>query len=108
MEPREHHAIHQVPGWRRQGDNVVEDVVGERIPPKREEDLTPPMRVVGGRRVQDDGHEGPDVVEAGGLCVEGDDVVGVESRGSGASGVGGGASRAAGGGPRMRRCTVAI
>ena len=43
-------------------DEVVEDVVDKSIPPKREEDLPPPTRVVGGRRVQHGGHEGPDVV----------------------------------------------
>jgi hypothetical protein len=44
------------------GDDVVEDVVGESIAPKCEEDLPSPTRVVGGHRVQHDGHEGPDVV----------------------------------------------
>jgi hypothetical protein len=44
---------------------------------KCEEDLPPPTRVVGGCRVQHDGHEGPDVVKSGGLCVEGGDVVDV-------------------------------
>jgi hypothetical protein len=48
-----------------------------------EEDLSPAARVVGGRRVPHDGHERPDVVESDGLCVEGGDVVGVESRGEG-------------------------
>jgi hypothetical protein len=36
---------------------------------------------VRGRRVQNDGHEGPNVVKSGGLCVEDGDVVGVESSG---------------------------
>jgi hypothetical protein len=59
---------------------VVEDVVGDNIPPKRE-DLPPPTRVVGGHRVQHDGHEGSDVVQPGGLSVERGDVVSVESKG---------------------------
>jgi hypothetical protein len=88
VEPGEHHGVHQGPsrGWR--SDDVVEDVVDESIVSQGEEDLPPPARVVGGRRVQHDGHEGPDVVETGSLCVEGSDVVGVESRGEGGLGSG--------------------
>jgi hypothetical protein len=41
---------------------------------------------VGGRRVQHDGHYGPDVVQHSGLSVECDDVVVVESRGKGGLG----------------------
>jgi hypothetical protein len=81
VEPREHHTVHQGPGRGRRGLDVIEDVVSESIAPKSEEGLPSPTRVVGGRRVQHDGHEGPDVVEFGSLCVEGGDVVGVESRG---------------------------
>jgi hypothetical protein len=84
VEPREDHTVHQVPDWRRRGDKVV---VGESVPPKREKDLTPPTRVVGGRRVQHNRHEGPYVVYSGGLSVESGDVVDVESRGGAASGV---------------------
>jgi hypothetical protein len=58
-------------------------VVGESLPPKHEKDLTRPTRVVGGRRVQHNGHEGSDVVQSGGLGVESRDVVGVESRAEG-------------------------
>jgi hypothetical protein len=77
-------------------------MVGESVPPKREKDLTPPpTRLVGGRRVQYDGHEGPDVVQPGGMSVESDDVVSVKSRGEGASGLTGGASWATGGWLRM-------
>jgi hypothetical protein len=47
-------------------------------------------------------------VESGGLSVERGDVVDVESRGEGASGVSGGASWTTGGGSWMRRCDVAI
>jgi hypothetical protein len=65
VEPQEHHTILKVPGRRRQGNDVVEDVVSESLPPKSEEDLTPPMRVVGGCRVQHDGHKGSDVVKSG-------------------------------------------
>jgi hypothetical protein len=61
-------------------DEVVEDVVDKSIPPKREEDLPPPTRVVGGRRVQHGGHEGPDVGQPSVLSVESGDVVIVESR----------------------------
>jgi hypothetical protein len=42
--------------------------------------MHPPTRVVGGRRVQHDGHEGPNVVKSDDLCVEGGDVVDVETR----------------------------
>jgi hypothetical protein len=46
-------------------------------------------------------------VEAGNLGVKSGDVVGIEPRGVGASGVGGGASRPAGECTWMRRCAVA-
>jgi hypothetical protein len=59
-------------------------VVGESISPKREKDLTPPMRVVGGRRFQHNGHEGANVVHPSDLNLESGDVAGVESRGEGA------------------------
>jgi hypothetical protein len=55
-------------------------VVGESISPKRE-NLPPPTRVVGGRRVQHNGHKGPDVVESDDLSVESGDVVDVETMG---------------------------
>jgi hypothetical protein len=55
-------------------------VVGESVLPKRK-DLTPPTRIVGGRRVQHNGHKRLDVVRSGGLSVERGDVVGVESKG---------------------------
>jgi hypothetical protein len=76
-------------------------VVGESITPKSEEDLPSPTRVVGGRWVQ---HEGPVVVEPGSLCVEGGDVVGVESRGEGGLGSG----RRGLMGDQRRLCAVAI
>jgi hypothetical protein len=83
VEPREHHVVHQVPGQRRRGDDV-----GESLPPKSDEDLTPPMRVVGGCRVQHDVHKGSDVVKSGCLGMEGGDVVGVEFEGEGGLGSG--------------------
>jgi hypothetical protein len=83
VEPGEHHGVHQGPGQGWRGDVVVEDMVGESIALQGEEDLPPTARVVGRRRVQHDGHEGPNVVETGSLRVVGDDVVGVESRGEG-------------------------
>lgn len=81
VKPREHHVVHQGPRRRWQGDDVVEDVVSKSVAPKGEEDLAPLMRVVVGHRVQHDGHKGPNVVESCGLCMEGSDVVGVESGG---------------------------
>jgi hypothetical protein len=90
VEPGEHDGVHQGPGRRRRGDVVVKDVVGEGIASQGEEELPPLARVVGGRRVQHNGHEGPDVVETGSLRMKGGDVVGVESRGDGSLGVGGG------------------
>jgi hypothetical protein len=43
--------------WRpgTEGDDVVEDVVGEGIAPQGEEDLPSPARVLGGCQVQHDG-----------------------------------------------------
>jgi hypothetical protein len=79
VEPREHHTVHQALGWRRRGDEVVETVVGESVLPKREEDLPLPMRIVGGHRVQNNGHKGSNVVHPDGLSVEGSNVVSVES-----------------------------
>jgi hypothetical protein len=81
MEPGEHHTVHQAPGWRQWGDEVIKDMISEGISPKCEEDLTPSTRVVGGRRVQYDGHEGHDVVQPGGLSVKSGDMVGVKSGG---------------------------
>jgi hypothetical protein len=81
VEPGEHHGVHQGPGRGRRGDDVVKDVVIEGVAPKVEEDLAPAARVVRGRRVQNDGHEGLDVVKSDGLRVEGGDVVDVESSG---------------------------
>jgi hypothetical protein len=57
VEPGEDHGVHQGPGPGRRGGDVVEDVA-----PQGEKDMPPPARVVGGRRVQNDGHEGPDVL----------------------------------------------
>jgi hypothetical protein len=62
VEPGEDHRVHQGPGPRRRGGDVVEDVVVEGVAPQGEKDLPPPARVVRGRRVQNDGHEGPDVL----------------------------------------------
>ena len=54
--------------------------------PKGDDDLSTPARVVGGCRVQHDGHKGPYVVNPSGLGMEGDDGVSVESRGMGEHG----------------------
>jgi hypothetical protein len=53
-------------------------VIGESKPLKREDHLSAPTRVVGGRRVEHNGHARPNVVHPGGLSVEGSDGVGVE------------------------------
>jgi hypothetical protein len=59
-------------------------MVSEGEPPKGEDHLSMPARVLGGRRVQHDGREGPYVVNPGGLGVEcGDAVSSVESGGMG-------------------------
>jgi hypothetical protein len=83
---------------------VDEDVIVEDEPPQRESSLT---GVVGRRRIQHHGHEGPDVVQSCGLSVESSDEVGVEVRGEGVLWVTGGSAWASGGQPR-RRCVVAI
>jgi hypothetical protein len=88
VDPREHHGVHQGPGRGRRCGDAVEDVVNESIAPQGEENLPPPMRVVGGCRVQGDGHEGPNVVKTGSLGVEGGYVVYIESRGYGSVGSG--------------------
>jgi hypothetical protein len=62
---------------------VDEDVIVKDEPPQREEDMSSPTGVVGRRRIQYHGHEGPDVVQTGGLSVESGDEVGVEVRGVG-------------------------
>jgi hypothetical protein len=62
---------------------VDEDVIVEDEPPQREKDLSSPTGVVGRRRIQHHGHEGPDVVQSSGLSVESSDEVGVEVRGEG-------------------------
>jgi hypothetical protein len=83
MEPGEDHGVHQGLGPGRLGGDIVEDVVVEGVAPQGEKDLPPPARVVGGCRVQNDGHEGPDVLQSGRLGVESGDVVSIESRGVG-------------------------
>jgi hypothetical protein len=62
------------------------DVVSEGEAPKGEDHLSTPARVVGGRRVQHDGHEGPYVVNPCGLGMESGDGLGVESGGMGEHG----------------------
>jgi hypothetical protein len=52
VESGEDHGVHQGPGPRRRGGDVVEDVVVEGVAPQGEKDLPPTTRVVGGRRVQ--------------------------------------------------------
>jgi hypothetical protein len=75
--------VHEAPGARWRSVVVDEDVIVEDGPPQREEDLSSPTGVVGRRRIQHHGHEGPDVVQSCGLSVEGSDEVGVEVRGEG-------------------------
>jgi hypothetical protein len=62
VEPEEDHGVHQGPGWGWRGGDIVEDVVVEGVAPQGEEDLPPPARVMGGHRVQNDRHEGPDIL----------------------------------------------
>jgi hypothetical protein len=76
-------AVHEAPGARWRSVVVDEDVIVEDEPPQRERDLSSPTGVVGRRRIQHHGHEGPDVVQSGGLSVESSDEVGVEVRGEG-------------------------
>jgi hypothetical protein len=80
VEPREDNAVHEAPGARRWSVVVDEDVIVEDEPPQREKDLSSPAGVVGRRRIQHHGHEGPDVVQTSGLSVESSDEVGVEVR----------------------------
>jgi hypothetical protein len=61
-------------------------VVGWGVSLKRENHLSPPTRVVGGRRVQHNGYKGPTVGNLGGLSMEGGDGVDVESGGVGSHG----------------------
>jgi hypothetical protein len=56
-------------------------MVSEGEAPNGEDHLSTPSRVVGRRRVQHDGHEGPYVVNPSGLGMECGDGVGVESGG---------------------------
>jgi hypothetical protein len=83
VEPREDNAVHEAPGARWWSVVVDEDVIVEDEPPQREEDLATPAGVVGRRRIQHHGHEGPDVVKTSGLSVESSDEVGVEVGGGG-------------------------
>jgi hypothetical protein len=81
VEPREDNNVHQALGGRWRSVMVVEDMIGEDVPPQCEKDLSSPTGVVFGRQVQHNGHEGSDVVHSGGLSMESSDVVGVEARG---------------------------
>jgi hypothetical protein len=104
VEPREDDVVHEAPGARRRSVVVDEDVIVKDEPPQREEDLSSPTGVVGRRRIQHHGHEGPDVVQTGGLSVESGDEVGVEVRGVGF--LCGAASASVG--RARRRCVEAI
>jgi hypothetical protein len=83
VEPREDNAVHEAPGARWRSVVVDEDVIVEDETPQREKDLSAPTGVVGRRRIQHHGHEGPDVVQSSGLGVESSDKVGVEVGGEG-------------------------
>jgi hypothetical protein len=83
VEPREDNAVQEEPGARWRSVVVDEDVIVEDEPPQREKDLSSPTGIVGRRRIQHHGHEGPDVVQTCGLSVESSDEVGVEVRGEG-------------------------
>jgi hypothetical protein len=83
VEPREDNAVHEAPGARRRSVVVDKDVIVEDETPQREKDLSSPTGVVGRRRIQHHGHEGPDVVQSSGLSVESSDEVSVEVRGEG-------------------------
>ena len=61
-------------------------MVSEGEAPKGEDHLSTPARVVGGRRVQHDEHEGLYVVNPSDLSMECGDGVGVESGGMGERG----------------------
>jgi hypothetical protein len=56
-------------------------VVSKGEPPKGDDHLSAPARVVGERWVQHDGHKGPYVVNPSGLGMEGSDGVDVKSEG---------------------------
>lgn len=56
-------------------------MVSDGEPPKGEDHLNAPERVVGGRQVQHDRHKGPYVVNPSGLGVECGDGVSIESGG---------------------------
>jgi hypothetical protein len=103
VEPREDNTVHEAPGGSQRSVEVVEDV-----PLQCEKDLSLPTGVVGGRRVQHHGHEGPDVVKSSGLSMESGDVVDVEARGGDGLWDHRGSSRVTDGRLRRRRYVVAI
>jgi hypothetical protein len=74
VEPREDNAVHEAPGGRWRSVEVVEDVIDEDVLPQCEKDLSSPTGAVGGRRIQHNEHEGPDVVQSGGLSMESSDA----------------------------------
>ena len=76
-------------GRSRLDQRVEEDVVVEGVAAEGERDLVLSASVGGGRRVEEDGDQGPDVLDAGGLEVElGDHEVGRVVPGSRSSGRG--------------------
>jgi hypothetical protein len=58
-------------------------MVDKGVSPKREDDLSATPRVVGGRQVQHNTHEGPNVVDPGDLSMEGNDGVSIKPLGMG-------------------------
>jgi hypothetical protein len=69
-QPRQDHAIHLVLVGVVEGRNVGGDVVIESVALERQQHEVASTRVLGGRDVEDDGHQGPDVLDADSLSVE--------------------------------------
>jgi hypothetical protein len=69
-QPRQDHVVHLAPMGAVEGRSIGGDVVVEGVALESQQHEVAPTRVLGGRDTEDDGHQGPDVLDADSLSVE--------------------------------------
>jgi len=67
--PRDHNAVHAVPGRVRGAGLITEDMIFQGVPSEGEEMVAAPLGVVEGLEVEDDGDQVFDVLNRAGLAV---------------------------------------
>jgi hypothetical protein len=69
-QPRQDHTVHLAPVGVVEGRSIGGDMVVEGVPLECQQHKVTPSRVLGGRDTEDNGHQGPDVVDVDSLSVE--------------------------------------